>query len=174
MERSTRQKAAIRAAIEAAQRPLTPQEVLDVARLDVPALSIATVYRNLKSLLAEGAVEAVALPGESPRYESTHAAETHHHHFQCTRCQRVFDVPGCAGELERLAPPGFQVDRHEVTLYGLCADCGAPVTAGKVRRGGSGAARKPARGAAGEEPDKTAHREPTAHRHTHRHAHRDD
>ncbi|MGE0799548.1 MAG: Fur family transcriptional regulator [Lautropia sp.] len=123
MERSTRQKTAIRAAIESARRPLTPQEVLDEARAQVPALSIATVYRNLKVLLADGAIEAVPLPGDSPRYESTHAAETHHHHFQCTRCNRVFDVHGCPGNFDHFAPPGFSVERHELTIYGDCAEC---------------------------------------------------
>lgn len=123
MERSTRQRAAIRAVIEAAARPLSPQEVLDGARADVSGLGIATVYRNLKLLVDEGSVQAVELPGESPRYESTHLA--HHHHFQCRVCQRVFDVHGCPGALGHLAPTGFVVESHELTLYGRCAECAA-------------------------------------------------
>ena len=126
MERSTRQKAAIRSAIETSQRPLSPQEILDVARVQVPALSIATVYRNLKQLLQEHAVHVVELPGENPRYESTHAADHHHHHFQCTDCQRVFDVHGCSGDFAYMAPEGFSVERHELTIYGRCADCRPP------------------------------------------------
>jgi hypothetical protein len=51
MERSTRQRSAIRSAIDAAGRPLSPQEVLDAAQAEVPGLSQATVYRNLKLLL---------------------------------------------------------------------------------------------------------------------------
>ena len=78
--------------IDAARRPLTPLEVLEGARLQVPALSIATVYRNLKSLLLDGSIQMVPLPGDNPRYESNHVASTHHHHFQCTACQRVFDL----------------------------------------------------------------------------------
>lgn len=123
-ERSTRQKTAIRAVIDAARRPLTPLEVLEGAREQVPALSIATVYRNLKSLLQEGTIHMVPLPGDNPRYESNHAASTHHHHFQCTQCQRVFDVQDCPGDFERMAPRGFTVERHELTFYGQCADCG--------------------------------------------------
>ncbi len=121
MERSTRQRAAIRAVIEAAERPLTPQEVLDGARAEVSGMGIATVYRNLKLLVDDGSVQAVALPGDSPRYESTRLA--HHHHFQCRACQRVFDVHGCPGALGQLAPAGFVVESHELTLYGRCADC---------------------------------------------------
>ena len=122
MQRITRQRAAISLAIKRAKRPLTPQEVLQGARGTVRALGMATVYRNLKRLAAEGTVQVITLPGESPRYEMTESA--HHHHFQCTACRRVYDVPGCPGNLRRMAPRGFRVEHHDVTLYGRCSDCG--------------------------------------------------
>jgi len=123
MQRNTRQKSAILHAIEHAQRPLTPQEVLDAASQTVSQLGMATVYRNLKSLVDDGALKVVTLPGEGARYESTSVAAHHHHHFQCTVCQRVFDVHACPGDIEHMAPKGFSVERHELTLYGRCADC---------------------------------------------------
>ena len=123
MERTTRQKTAILAVIESARRPLSPQEILEAALLQVAQLGIATVYRNLKSLTQEGRLQIVTLPGESPRYEPSTVASHHHHHFQCSHCQRVFDVHDCPGDLKRMAPQGFVVERHELTLYGLCADC---------------------------------------------------
>ncbi|MBB4843701.1 Fur family ferric uptake transcriptional regulator [Paucibacter oligotrophus] len=125
MERSTRQRTAIYDAIAAAGRPLSALEVLEAARVDVEGLGIATVYRNLKLLLEDGSVTLVQLPSDGPRYELT--GHAHHHHFQCTCCQRVFDVHQCPGDLAKLAPPGFSVERHEITLYGHCEDCQAPV-----------------------------------------------
>lgn len=121
MERSTRQRQAIKLVIEAARRPLSPREVLDGARKLVRGLGMATVYRNLRLLVAEESVQAITLPGEVPRYELR--APTHHHHFQCTRCRRVYDIAGCPGNLRRLAPRGFTVEHHDVTLYGRCSDC---------------------------------------------------
>ena len=121
MPRMTRQRAAISSVIQDAKRPLTPQEVLSGARGAVRALGMATVYRNLKRLAADGAVRAITLPGENPRYET--AVSPHHHHFQCTACSRVYDIPGCPGNLRRMAPRGFKVERHDVTLYGRCSDC---------------------------------------------------
>ena len=121
MERSTRQRSAIRTVIDAAGRPLSPQEVLETAQAEVPALSMATVYRNLKMLVNEGEIATVTLPGDSPRYESSEHA--HHHHFQCTQCKRVFDVHACPGNLAQLAPKGFTVEHHELTLYGRCDNC---------------------------------------------------
>ncbi len=122
MGRATRQRDAIKSAIKTAKRPLSPREVLEGARMAVPALGMATVYRNLKLLVADGVVQMITLPGESPRYEMRESA--HHHHFQCTTCSRVYDIPGCPGNLRRLAPRGFRVDHHDVTLYGRCSACG--------------------------------------------------
>jgi len=138
MERSTRQNTAIREAIAAAGRPLSPVEVLDEARRHVAALGLATVYRNLKSLVDEGAIQVVTLPGEVPRYEIAHRG--HHHHFRCDACQKVFDVHQCPGDLAGLAPAGFTVDRHEITLYGRCSACQPPASGRKkTASGGRGA-----------------------------------
>ena len=127
MERNTRQRSAIRDAIAQAERPLLPQEVLDAAQQAVPGLGISTVYRNLKALTEEGELQAVTLPGENPRFELV--GHQHHHHFQCRQCQRVFDVHACPGDLSRLAPSGFTVEDHDLTLYGRCKDCKPPSTA---------------------------------------------
>jgi len=121
MERNTRQRAAILDAISRAGRPLLPKEILQLAQRALPGLGIATVYRNLKALLAEGQLKVVDLPAENARFEM--AGGRHHHHFQCTRCQRVFDVDACPGDLSGLAPPGFAVEDHDLTLYGRCKDC---------------------------------------------------
>ena len=131
MERSTRQRTAIRSVIDAAGRPLSPQEVLQAAQAEVPALGLATIYRNLKQMVEAGEILAVTLPGESPRYEA--AQHAHHHHFQCTTCKRVFDVHDCPGDLATLAPKGFTVERHEITLYGRCDQCQPPARAARRR-----------------------------------------
>lgn len=132
MERFTRQRTAIHAAIACAQRPLSPQEVLETARAAVEGLGMATVYRNIKALQEDGSIQAVQLPGESPRYEA--AGQAHHHHFQCTLCMRVFDVHACPGDLQSLAPQGFTVEGHELTLYGRCADCAPKARAGGQKK----------------------------------------
>jgi len=121
MERKTRQHQAILDAIFAAHRPLLAQEVLALASVVVPRLSLATVYRKLKVLQDDGDIRAVVIPGQNPRYEL--ATRSHHHHFQCRQCERVFALEACPGNLDRLAPAGFMVDDHEIILYGSCADC---------------------------------------------------
>lgn len=122
MERSTRQRAAIQSVLRACGRPLSPMEVHEAARSAVHALGLATVYRALKALLDEGVVRIINLPGESARYELTESG--HHHHFQCNTCRRVYDIPGCPGDMQGLAPRGFKIESHDVTLYGRCSACG--------------------------------------------------
>lgn len=121
MERSTVQRSAIRDALHRAGRPLLAQEVLELACASVPRIGIATIYRNLKTMVDEGLLRQVVLPGENPRFElSSHG---HHHHFQCNKCQRVFDIHSCPTDLAALAPQGFRIEDHDLTLYGRCKDC---------------------------------------------------
>ena len=123
MERITKQGTAILEVIKVAGRPLLSQEVFDLSSSKVSGIGIATVYRNIKSLLEQGAIQEVLLPGENPRYEVAEAGHDHHHHFQCYKCDKVFDVHACPGDFSHLAPSGFTVQDHDLILYGSCAEC---------------------------------------------------
>ncbi|NNF43488.1 MAG: transcriptional repressor [Phycisphaerales bacterium] len=124
MARSTRQRAAILATLEAAGRPLSPGEIHAGAARRVPGVGVATVYRNIKRLVVEHTLTPVNLPGAPPRYELVAAAERHHHHFRCDRCDAVYDVDGCPGGLSKMLPRGFRLRAHDIVLYGLCSTCG--------------------------------------------------
>ncbi len=117
----TRQREVIRDAFERLGQPLSVQEAFEAAQEDLPQIGVATVYRAINDMVDDGWLVPVDLPGESTRYER--AGIGHHHHFQCNGCGRVFDFEGCPGDLGRLAPDGFEVDSHEIILYGRCARC---------------------------------------------------
>lgn len=121
MERNTTQRRAIHRALEDAGRPLGPGEIFEAARSLVPGLGIATVYRAIKRLLADGFLAEVELPGEPPRYEL--AGKAHHHHFRCTSCRKVYDLDRCTDSFLELLPRGFRLDGHELYLFGRCAEC---------------------------------------------------
>lgn len=127
-QRQTRQRHAIQRALVEADRPLSPAELLSTAQCVVPDLGMATVYRTIKRLIQERCAIAVEIPGEPDRYES--AGKPHHHHFLCRSCHRMFELPGCPVHLDRHIPKGFQIDGHELTLYGRCNEC-APRAASK-------------------------------------------
>ena len=96
--------------------------MLDGAGRDTSGLGLATVYRALKAGVEAGWLVEVRLPGErSVAYEL--AGKEHHHHFECRSCGKVYDVDGCPGHLNRLIPPGFVMEDHELVLYGRCERC---------------------------------------------------
>ncbi len=129
MKRDTRQRRAIRQVLLTVGRPLSPLEILVTAQQEVPKLGLATVYRNLRILLEEGWLREVRIPGEAPRYEL--AGKGHHHHFFCFRCGKVLEIDGCRPEVNTLVPSGFTQEFHELTFYGICAECNAGDTSAR-------------------------------------------
>ena len=121
MPRQTKQRAAIQRVLITADRPLTIDEILASTRKITPTIGVATAYRNVRRLVGEKWLIAVDLLGGPTRYER--AGKGHHHHFVCLTCKRVFEVPSCPSDLEKMAPEGFTLDYHEVVLYGKCSDC---------------------------------------------------
>jgi Fur family ferric uptake transcriptional regulator len=122
MRYSTRQREAILNTLRRADRPLTPQEIREGANADSAGIGLATVYRALKTFMARKEVLLVEIPGNPPCYEP--ADRGHHHHFVCDRCRHIFDLHGCVQDLDTLVPRDFSVQRHDITLYGVCAACG--------------------------------------------------
>ncbi len=121
VQRDTAQRRAIRQVLLEAQRPLSPQEILAGARALTPNMGIATVYRTIKELAGTGWLAPVELPGEAQRFEV--AGKSHHHHFSCRVCGRVYQMDGCPADLERLLPTGFSMEAHQIFLYGVCGPC---------------------------------------------------
>ena len=119
-------------------------------RRRLPRVSLATVYRNLRRLAAEGLVRERAEP-TGLRFDGNTAP---HDHFTCMTCGAIFDVPRAArlpvvrdarGGVSRgvggrhagrvAARMGFEVLDQRVELYGRCRACrrrSAPGRAGRV------------------------------------------
>jgi Fur family ferric uptake transcriptional regulator len=120
--RDTRQRRAIREVFEQAARPLSTDEVLENAQEAIAGLGIATVYRSIRSLVDDGFLHAVGVPGRGPLYEL--AGKAHHHHFVC-------EVNGCTTEVTGALPRGFKATGHDVTIYGICQACGREQRSGQ-------------------------------------------
>ena len=116
MPRRTQQRTAIRQALEIANRPLSAPEVLAAAQDKVPGLGIATVYRNIKTLVEEGYLKTVTLPGDSNRYEL--ATREGKHYFRCRKTGRVFSVQVELPDFQDALPEGFDVDSFVLLLEG--------------------------------------------------------
>ncbi len=122
MIRNTQQREAIRKIIFGCKRALSVDEIHAEAIKVHQRIGIATVYRTLKSLVESGEVKTVEIGGESARYEAANLS--HHHHFKCYECNKVYDINGCVPQLSKLLPKGFTLQSHEITLFGVCVSCG--------------------------------------------------
>lgn len=95
----------------------------------------ASVYRALEALDEVGHVQRIDLGDGSARWERTGcpAHDHHHHHMVCRGCGAV--IPFEDERLERALAKfalrdEFDVESHEVTLYGNCAACGTRASEG--------------------------------------------
>ena len=133
-QRQTPQRDAILRVIEAASGPLSVPEIHALSQKTMPKLGIATIYRTIKLLLDAEQIQSVILPSGEARYER--AGMGHHDHFQCRKCQHVFDLDICPSGLHNgmTLPGGYVVEDHEMIVYGLCANCSTPQKTAPKRR----------------------------------------
>lgn len=120
-ERSTRQKRLIRSVFEASERPLSPEDVRSAAARGGEGVSLSTVYRAIRTLVEDGWLAVVELPGSGARYEV--AGKAHHHHFVCEACRRVYELEGCLAVDALKLPRGFRATSHDIVISGECASC---------------------------------------------------
>ena len=107
--------------LNAADGPMSANQLWSQLKRESAGICIATVYRSLRKGVEQGELVAVEIESGSVRYEP--ANMNHHHHFLCSSCSRAYDIEGCAKNLEHLLPSGFEMTKHEILLYGRCADC---------------------------------------------------
>ncbi|KAF0095191.1 MAG: Fur family transcriptional regulator ferric uptake regulator [Puniceicoccaceae bacterium 5H] len=83
----------------------------------MPKLGIATVYRNIKSLLEQDELQAVEVPGGQTRYQIPRAERTHL--FICQKTDRVYVIQPKLDELQLNLPDGYQLQEAQLICYGL-------------------------------------------------------
>lgn len=88
-----------------------------------PTISFDTVNRTLLTFHELGLAEIVEGTGNPKRFDGD---TTKHHHFQCLRCKRVFDVHYAPYDALKIPPnmqERFQVLKTSVHLEGYCEQC---------------------------------------------------
>jgi Fur family transcriptional regulator, ferric uptake regulator len=96
------------------------------ARRHLPRISVATVYRNLKELAAEGHVSEMHAGGQSTRFD---ANTGQHYHVRCVMCGRMADLPISVDrrvEEEAGRAINYRILGHRVEVLGVCPACEPP------------------------------------------------
>jgi methylated-DNA-[protein]-cysteine S-methyltransferase len=118
--RSTPQRRAILAAFRGgAIEHLSADEIYARAAESLPDLSRGTVYATLAEFTEMGFLSAFGAP-EPVRYETN---TTHHSHFRCRLCLRIFDLVSGLQDPADITDPGFSVELVDTQAEGICAEC---------------------------------------------------
>ena len=89
---------------------------------DFPISSQATIYSSLQVLRDVGLVQEVLLEEGISRYD---ANMKKHHHFHCSCCGAIEDIPSNHFEALNLdgLRPGLKAESYEITVRGICDRC---------------------------------------------------
>jgi Fur family ferric uptake transcriptional regulator len=124
--RQTRQRSAVRAALEGRDEFVSAQQLHDVLRHEGESVGLTTVYRSLQALADAGEVDLLVTDDGETVYRR--CSPEHHHHLVCRSCGRTVEIAGPAVETwaDAIAREhGFTEISHTLELFGLCTQCGS-------------------------------------------------
>jgi Fur family peroxide stress response transcriptional regulator len=119
--RATAQRLMIYQAIEDAGH-IDIDSLYDVLKKKIPSLSLATIYKNMHSLVGKEIITEVSIAGQKTMYEVS--IDNHVHHV-CEKCGHVEDIRFNTMELldsiQELA--GKNISDCKLTVFGTCTNC---------------------------------------------------
>jgi Fe2+ or Zn2+ uptake regulation protein len=121
--RVTPQRVLMHRALRSLDRHVTAEELLGEVSKTLPNASLPTVYSTLELFEQLGMVRRVPTGGGTALYDPR---TDPHSHVRCSRCGRVEDIdtPVDPERVLRAArESGFEPDRAELVVSGLCASC---------------------------------------------------
>lgn len=118
----------IRRIINESEKHLTAEEVFSECQKNGIKTSVASVYRNLANLVAEGCIKKLSFPGEPDRYDKSVLP---HEHLICERCGRISDIG--SGSLKQLLEDHFgtEIASYELSMRCVCPECRQRAERGK-------------------------------------------
>ncbi|WP_457606281.1 Fur family transcriptional regulator [Nitratifractor sp.] len=102
----------------------TVDEIYENVLKSHPTLSLATVYKNIVTMVDQGVLVEVPISGRKSKYE---LKKDEHLHLICTECGSVTDRQldsVISEDTSKIAEnSSFELRGRQVNLYGVCADC---------------------------------------------------
>ena len=127
VQRNTWQRERVREALGDARGFVSAQSLHATLRDENTGIGLATVYRALAGLAAQGDADSLQSPDGEALYRAC-ASSGHHHHLICRSCGLTVEIE--ATDVEQWAKHtaerhGFRDAEHIVDIFGLCASCAA-------------------------------------------------
>ena len=122
--RLTKQRLAILNYLKNTKKHPSADKVYLTLKSQIPNLSLATVYRNLKYFQKIGLIEDIGANQKTARFDGDNSR---HFHFICDQCGKIddiFDLNLLNLALMKTKYP--LINKVNLNIYGLCLKCGAP------------------------------------------------
>ena len=122
--RCTAQRIAVLALLRQQRHHLRAEEIAELARGRLGAISGQAVYDTLAALVDVGLARRIQPAGSPALFEAR--AGDNHHHVVCRHCGAAADVDCVGGSAPCLEPSsthGYFIDEAEVTFWGVCPSC---------------------------------------------------
>lgn len=116
-----------------AQRLMICREIASAGHIDIdhlyerlkkviPSLSLATIYKNMHSLVDKEIVSEVNITGKKTLYEIN---ITPHIHHICSECGHVEDIPYDTMQITQDIPElnARKIEQVKITTIGICSQC---------------------------------------------------
>ena len=125
VQRNTWQRERVREALADARGFVSAQSLHATLRDENTGIGLATVYRALAGLAAQGDADSLQSPEGEALYRAC-ISSGHHHHLICRSCGLTVEIE--ATDVEQWARStaerhGFRDAEHIVDIFGLCASC---------------------------------------------------
>jgi Fur family transcriptional regulator, ferric uptake regulator len=124
-ERSTRQKRALAAVLQASDGFRSVQELHAELQARGENIALTTIYNQVRALAEAGELDALRSDEGETRYRRCRS-DDHHHHLVCRHCGTALEIEG--PEVERWATQiggehGFTDVTHTLEVIGTCPAC---------------------------------------------------
>jgi len=122
--RCTAQRIAVLALLREERRHLRVEEITEIARARLGAISGQAVYDTLAALVGVGLARRIEPAGSPALFEAR--SGDNHHHVVCRYCGAAADVDCVTGSAPCLDPSsthGYVIDEAEITFWGVCPAC---------------------------------------------------
>lgn len=116
----TKQKKLVLSIAERSEAHLTAEEIFFLAKKEMPAIALGTVYRNLNILVEEGLLRRISIAGMPDKFDHV---RDEHDHLICQKCGKLSDikVDGIRDEIQ--AATGEEVLSVSLNAYYICEEC---------------------------------------------------
>ncbi len=122
--RWTRQMKVVLDIVYDGRSPTTADQVYELAREQLPKISLGTVYRNLNRLVTAGLISESKVGSVQCFFPHPYSNT----HLECRTCGRLFSVPFDLSLRQMSKDTGLTLDGYELRLKGICKECAARCT----------------------------------------------